>query len=138
MRIRAKRVVIDTNLWISYLITKDFKKLDEYIKTGKLRLLFSLDLMEEFLEVTNRPKFKKYFAKPDVEKLIDLFEVYGEMISVKSDVAICRDAKDNFLLSLAKDARADFLVTGDSDLLDLEKFEKTQITSIKDFLKKLS
>jgi len=102
---KAERIVIDTNLWISFLITKDYKKLDGKIKSGEIKILFSLESMEEFLVVADRPKFKKYFDKEDIEQLIDLFDVYGEIVDVKSNIEICRDAKDNFLLSLSKDGK---------------------------------
>ena len=129
---RIKRVIIDTNLWISFLITKDFKKLDNKIIKGKLKILFSLELIEEFLAVVERPKFRRYFNRQDIEHLIELFDVYGEIVNVKSTVKICRDAKDNFLLALAKDGNANLLITGDSDLLVLKKFEKTRIIKIAD------
>lgn len=112
MAIKTNRVVIDTNLWISFLITKNHKKLDSKIKSGNVRLLFSLELLEEFLVVANRPKFKKYFEKGDLELLLDLFDVYGELVTVRTDIKICRDPKDNFILSLANDGKANFLVTG--------------------------
>jgi len=73
---KVDRIIIDTNLWISYLITKDFKNLDNKILTGKIKAIFSLDLIEEFLSVAYRPKFKKYFTKNDIEQLVDMFEVY--------------------------------------------------------------
>ena len=79
---------------------------------------------------------KKYFSKEDIEQLIELFDVYGEIINVKNEVSLCRDPKDNFLLSLSKDGRADFLITGDNDLLTLKKFDKTKIIKISDYLKK--
>lgn len=134
---RVDRVIIDTNLWISFLITKDLKALDIRLKSGKIKIIFSLELMEEFLSVANRPKFKKYFFKEDVELLIDLFEFYGEVAHVKSKIELCRDAKDNFLLSLAVDSTADYLVTGDNDLLDLKTIGKTKIVTISDYLKKV-
>jgi len=46
---------------------------------------------------------------------------------------LCRDDKDNFLLALAKDSNADFLITGDKDLLILKKFEDTSIVTIADY-----
>jgi uncharacterized protein len=49
-------------------------------------------------------------------------------------VAVCRDEKDNFLLSLAFDGNADFLITGDQDLLELKKYKRTRIMTITDFL----
>jgi len=104
----ADRVIIDTNLWISFLITKNLKTIDARVKAGKIKVIFSLELMEEFLSTVHRPKFKKYFAKEDIEQLVDLFEVYGEMVQVVSNVQLCRDPKDDFLLSLAKDSKADF------------------------------
>jgi predicted nucleic acid-binding protein len=50
-------------------------------------------------------------------------------------VNACRDPKDNFLLALAKDGRADLLITGDKELLDLAVFEGTRIVSPSSFLK---
>ena len=52
-----------------------------------------------------------------------------------SDIKICRDEKDNFLLSLAVDGNADFLITGDQDLLELKEIEKTQIVTLNQYLK---
>jgi putative PIN family toxin of toxin-antitoxin system len=49
------------------------------------------------------------------------------------DTNLCRDSKDNFLLSLCNDSKADYLITGDKDLLDLKKFGKTTILTITDF-----
>ena len=93
--------------------------------------------MEEFLAVINRPKFKRYFDKSDAAELIDLFDVYGEIFEVKSHVDLCRDRKDNFILALAKDSQADYLVTGDKDLLALKTFGSTKIVLISDYLKKV-
>jgi uncharacterized protein len=76
--------------------------------------------------------------KNDIEELIGLFDVYGEIVEVKSDVDLCRDKKDDFLLALAKDSQADFLVTGDKDPLELKALESTKIMAIADYLKRLS
>lgn len=60
---------------------------------------------------------------------------FGEIIKIKSKVKICRDKKDDFLLALAKDGKADFLVTEDKDVLKIGSFEKTKILSLTDFRK---
>ena len=60
---RVDRIIIDTNLWISFLINKDFKKLDDKIKKGKVRLIFSVELIDEFLTVADRSQFRKFFDK---------------------------------------------------------------------------
>lgn len=130
MKIRA---ILDTNLWISYLISKRLSKIDVLFEQETITLIFSKDLLVEFMEVAKRPKFKKYFSEKKLEKLLDLFDVYGEIVQVSSVVDICRDEKDNFLLALAKDSKADYLITGDADLLTIKKFEHTEILTYIEF-----
>ena len=133
MQIKRNRIIIDTNLWISYLITKGFKRLDKLIFNDEARLVFSQELIDEFIEVSKRPKFKKHFSSDDVSSLLILFNTYGEFVKVKSNVNVCRDLKDNFLLSLSIDSQANYLITGDNDLLELKNFGKTIILTISDF-----
>ena len=133
IKIKQSRIVIDTNLWISYLVTKGFKRLDKLIYSDKTKLIFSQELINEFIEVTKREKFKKYFSYNDIAKLLELLYTYGELIDITSDVDACRDIKDNFLLSLSLDGQADYLITGESDLLELRTFKKTKIVSISEF-----
>jgi hypothetical protein len=128
------RVVIDTNIWISFLITKDFSKLDKIIFTQKCTLVFSDELLAEFLEVSKRPKFRRFFPQSDIEELLETIEEYADFITVASKIEVCSDPKDNFLLSLSLDGKADFLLTGDNDLLVLGDFEGTKITTLSNFL----
>ena len=130
------RFILDTNIWISFLITKSMKGIDRLIFNDKATLLFSNESMTEFIDVTSREKLKPYFTKDDIASLIDLIEEYGEIVEVKSKVDICRDKEDNFLLSLAKDGKANYLITGDKDLLVLDNFGKTKIIKLTDFLEK--
>ncbi len=134
MRNKAHRIILDTNLWISFLITKDFSKLDELIFSRKSILIFSQELLDEFIEVAKRPKFRRWFSPADVEDLLETIDEYADFVTVKTETAICRDPKDNFLLSLSVDGNADFLITGDQDLLDLDKLGKTKILTITNFL----
>lgn len=130
------RIIIDTNLWISFLITSDYSKLDSLLLNQRVDLLFSKELLTEFIEVTSRPKLKKYFKASDVDDLLLSLEDRMELVEVRSQVKICRDSKDNFLLELAKDGKADYLITGDKDLLDIKAFGKTKIITISGFLSK--
>lgn len=56
--------------------------------------------------------------------MLSTFEPFIDLIKVECIVAICRDPNDNFLLALAKDGKADYLLTGDKDLLELQKVWK--------------
>ena len=131
---RKHRVIIDTNLWISFLLTRDFARLDALLATEKLTLLFSQELLNEFVAVAQRPKFKKYFSLANLEELLLQLSTKAEFITVTSTVEICRDAKDNFLLSLAVDGKATHLLTGDKDLLVLKRQNKTRILTIAEYL----
>jgi putative PIN family toxin of toxin-antitoxin system len=128
------RVIIDTNLWISFLLSKDYSKLDKLFRQQNITLIFSKSLLEEFIEVARRPKFKKYFSLSDLNELLNEIHLRAEFIDVSSTVILCRDSKDDFLLSLAKDSNASHLVTGDNDLLEIKKFEKTIILTISEYL----
>jgi putative PIN family toxin of toxin-antitoxin system len=134
MKNKVSRIIIDTNLWISFLITKNFTKLDEIIFSKKCVLVFSKELLEEFLTVAKRPKFRRFFSSSDIEEILETIQEYAEFIEVTSKTEVCKDPKDNFLLSLSMDGSADFLLTGDNDLLMLPKFRKTAIITISDFL----
>jgi putative PIN family toxin of toxin-antitoxin system len=128
------RVIIDTNLWISFLLTKDFSKFDTIIADNGPVLLFSQELLDEFIEVAGRTKFKKYFIPADMQDLLEQISLHAAFIVVNSKIDLCRDPKDNFLLSLAVDGNATHLLTGDKDLLDLKKINKTIILTITNYL----
>lgn len=133
---KAKRIILDTNLWISFLITKNYSKLDQLLLDNKVAFLFSEELLAEFIDVSKRPKLKKYFSKKDIITMLELIQHHIEVIEVKTIVKKCRDEKDNFLLGLAIDGKANYLITGDKDLLDLGKIKQTKIITIREYLSK--
>ncbi|NBC04588.1 MAG: putative toxin-antitoxin system toxin component, PIN family [Bacteroidetes bacterium] len=128
------RLILDTNLWISFLISSKYEKLDKLLFDHKCTLLFSRELLEEFKNVAERPKLKKYFSNNDLIDLLETIDEVAEFVEVTTEVTECRDPKDNFLLSLAIDGDADFLLTGDNDLLILERVGDTEIKTISEFL----
>ena len=128
------RLIIDTNIWISFLISDKYQKLDKVLSHPKTTILFSIELLDEINRVATFPKLKKYFSLNAVEEMLLNLEDYVELVKVKSKVEICRDPADNFLLALSKDGEADFLITGDQDLLDLEVFGITKIIPLTNFL----
>ena len=60
------RLVIDTNIWIHYLIRSAHKRIDSFLTDPETELLFSKELLDEFLEVSARAKFARYFTPEDV------------------------------------------------------------------------
>nr|WP_315149464.1 putative toxin-antitoxin system toxin component, PIN family [uncultured Flavobacterium sp.] len=130
---KSLRLVIDTNLWISFIISKKLNLLEPILFDENTRILFSSELVEELQATISKPKLKKYFSENALEEMLTVFDPYIDFITVKSTVSICRDPNDNFLLALAKDGKANYLLTGDNDLLDIGKYEKTIIVKISEF-----
>lgn len=135
MPAKSDRLVVDTNLWISYLLSDELLQLDALLSDEHVTLLFSQELLAEFIAVASRPKFKKYFSATDIQNLLSVLNTVGEFVDVKTSVNICRDQKDNFLLALCYDGNASFLITGDKDLLSLKKYRRTRIVSFRDYFK---
>lgn len=130
-------LILDTNLWISFLISNNYEKLDELLFNQECKLLFSQELLEEFLTVVERPKLKKYISDEDLAYILETFDEVAEFVNVTSEITECRDPKDNFLLSLAVDGKADYLLTGDKALLVLKKIGDTKIKTISDFFDRI-
>jgi putative PIN family toxin of toxin-antitoxin system len=128
------KIIIDTNLWISFLIGKELKQLQNLLSEETIQVVVSEEILGEIILVTQRPKLQKYFPPNKVNELIQLLRTIGLFVNIKSEVSLCRDAKDNYLLALAKDSDANFLLTGDQDLLVLHPFRGISIVNAHDFL----
>ena len=76
------RVVIDTNIWISFLIGKSLTGLSESLISGQVIVLFSDALFRELIEVLKRPKFKKYFSETAIENLVTPLEYLSEYFDI--------------------------------------------------------
>jgi putative PIN family toxin of toxin-antitoxin system len=133
---KKRRVILDTNLWISFLLTNNLKKIDSLISNDEITLIFSQELIGEFIDVATRPKFKKYFTLSDLERLLIKIKDKAEFVEVTTIIDLCRDEKDNFLLALSIDGKATHLITGDKDLLTLNKIDRTIILTISEFFLK--
>lgn len=134
---KRSKVIIDTNLWISFLIGKELQNLKDLIIDEKIKLIITDQLIDELKNVTSREKLKKYFDQDKVAELISLLNIVSEKVSIRKIKQICRDPKDDFLLALSKESKADFLITGDKDLLELKIYGKTEILTVKKFKEKV-
>lgn len=131
------KVIFDTNVWISFLIGKRLLKIKKYISDGSIIIITTEQLLTEIKIVTGRKHLKKYFPQDSVRELIELLETIGEKINIEPTHFINRDPKDNFLLDLIDYSKADYLVTGDKDLLEHNPFKTAQIITPIEFEKQL-
>lgn len=127
------KIIIDTNIWISFLIGKELQDLKDLIVSDKVKIITTSQLIDEIKLATSREKLRKYFNKDSVSDLIALLDVVAEKVQIKKVEQICRDPKDDFLLALAKESKANYLITGDKDLLEIKVYSKTQIVTVKQF-----
>lgn len=127
------KVIFDTNVWISFLIGKQLAKLKSPIVDQRILIITTHQLIAEIQEVTRREKLQKYFKKESVADLLDLLDTIAEKVHISLTHFINRDPKDNFLLDLIDFSKADYLVTGDKDLLELNPFKTAQILTPTEF-----
>lgn len=137
MKNKDVKVIFDTNVWISFLIGKRLAKIKQYISDGSITIITTDQLLTEIKMVTNREKLKKYFPEESVKELLELLETIAQKVEIKPTHFINRDPKDNFLLDLIDFSKADYLVTGDKDLLEHNPFKTAKILSPTKFEKEL-
>jgi hypothetical protein len=134
---KPSKIILDTNIWISFLIGKELQDLKDLIVDEKVKVITTDQLINEIKLVTSRDKLKKYFNQDKVSELIYLLDILADKIKIKKIDRICRDPKDDFLLALSKESRANYLITGDKDLLDIKIYGRTKIVTVKQFKEKI-
>jgi len=135
MKVKSIKVIFDTNVWISFLIGKRLAIIKNNISSGQIIIITTDQLLTEIKEVTSRDRLKKYFPRESVLELLDLLDTIAEKVEIKPMHFINRDPKDNFLLDLIEFSKADYLVTGDRDLLILNPFKSATILTPASFEK---
>ena len=110
-------IILDSNIWISYVITKQLQTLVALIHKHHLTVLTSENLVEEIQGVLSRPKFKKYLKHSDIKEVIALHLKLSQLMGTQETTNQLTDTKDNFLLDLYNKGKANILVSGDKVLL---------------------
>ena len=127
------RIIIDTNLWISFLIGRKLSSLLDLLSYPEFQLVISTELIEEIHDVICRPKLAKYYSSENVNMLMKYMKDFSLSFELGSIPSRCRDPKDDYLLELALVSDADYLVTGDKDLLEVKKIGNCQIVTAMEF-----
>jgi uncharacterized protein len=97
-------------------------------------ILLSTPLAEEINRILYQPKFDRYLTYEQREEFIISLVESSALVDIRETVSVCRDPKDNLILELAVSGEADVIITGDSDLLDINPFRGIAILNPKDFL----
>lgn len=134
------RVVVDTNVLVSGLFgikNSPSAKVLHAIRTQKIIIVTSPKILEEVGEVINRERIVKR-TKMTTDERRDFLD----MLIERSDITpgnqlpggVSRDIKDDKLLACGVEGKADYIITGDKDLLDLKEYKGVKITTPRKFL----
>ncbi len=126
------RIVLDTNVFISILKKGRLRKILDLWLEDKFVLIVSETILREVVEVVRRPKFN--FHSSEIEMLASLILEKALIINPHHLLKVCSDPKDNKFIECAAAGKADYIVSGDSDLLILEKYHKIEIISPANFI----
>ncbi len=132
------RAVLDTNVLISGLIAvKGIPRriLDAWLE-GRYTLVISLYLIEELTFVLSYPRIAQRLSLSDEELAVILAALLtkAEVTPGKLRLpGVTRDPKDDAVVACAKEGRADYIVSGDQDLLVLGEYEGIQIVTPRQF-----
>ena len=132
------KLVLDTNIFISafYWGGNPQKILDRVVE-GKDELYISNEILDEISAVMKRPKFKT--CAETIDRYIKTIEKMGKKVFIAGNIkGICRDGDDDNKIECGVACKADFIITGDEDLLVLEEYQSIRIVTPKDYLQTAS
>lgn len=135
----ARIVVLDTNILVSALLFKgELAGIVDLWKKGRIVPVFSKETFAEFKTVLEYPKFSLTERETRMiieEEILPFFEIAE--ITDKAE-GVCRDPDDDAFIVCAIAASADFIVSGDKDLLDMGRYKTVRIISASTLLKMVS
>lgn len=130
---KPQSVVLDTNVWISFIIKARLEELVELVVEHEIILLTSPELVDELTRVLSRPKFARYLDLP-VADYLDFHQNLAQVFPTQTRFSQSPDPKDNFLFDLAIQSGSLLIVTGDKRLLDISPIDGVKVISLSEFL----
>jgi uncharacterized protein len=123
------KVVFDTNVWISFILGGKSNIIRDIILDKRVEIYTSDELTAELFETLKEKKFAKSLIDDKFYQIRLLFSESVINENPKKKSRYCRDPKDDFLFDLALIIKADFLVTGDRDLLESDQKQELRVIS---------
>lgn len=124
----ATSIVFDTNVFISTFVFPGFSAKVHDFCAVNFKLFTSEWILDELTTKLELPKFRCPAERRSA--VIHTIRMRHKVVLATNELPVaCRDADDNHILQLAEFVRADFIITGDADLLDMLKFGETEIVS---------
>jgi uncharacterized protein len=132
------RVVLDTNVWLSGLLWGGIPdQIIQLVEQGAIEAIGSEEILEELQRTLRRPKLQKRLNQLEITVDAVLLAVRQVMVIFRIEpleVPGLHDSKDAIIIASAVFGHADFIITGDQDLLTLREFSGIRILSPNNFL----
>lgn len=134
---RKINLVIDANWYVSACISRTSRHALYYqiLKDQRFQVFYSKELLDEFEGVIARPKFQKLITRHQVLRFRSLLLLFLKITKIHFVPDVVRDNDDNYLLDICDSCKAQYLITGDKDLLVLRNYNNTSIVSMGQFIK---
>lgn len=136
------RWVVDTNVLVSAFLWHGTPgRVIELAGENEVRLFTSRALLDELAATLAKKKLAKYVAATGLtaDRMLLLYRRLATLVTARQfGQQVSRDVDDDAVLACAVAARADLIVSGDDDLLSLERFEGIAIVSVAQAVKALS
>lgn len=127
------RLVVDTNVLVSAFLWEGTPgRLIELAGEKEIQLFTSRVLIDELAATLAKKKLTRYVAASGLtaEAMVKNYRHLATLVPASRLAGhVSRDADDDQVLAAALAARADLIVSGDKDLLDLESFQGIRIVS---------
>jgi len=134
------RVVIDTNVLVSFLLTAGravSALLDEW-EGRQIEVVTSPLIHDEFIRVVGRPRLRTHIAPEAVEALVRRLERDASWVPGHLELAgVTNDPNDDIFVAAAMEGQADYIVSRDPHLLDLGEYQGIKIISPRGFVELL-
>lgn len=128
------KVILDCNIWISFLLSRQDCLLRRMLMDTRFDIYICEELLAEIVNVARRDKIRKRVSEAELQQLLKIIDAFCEKTTIDHIAeSIIRDPKDLYLLSLAETINADYIVSGDKDLTDLNQHLRTRIIKLADF-----
>lgn len=133
-----KRVVFDTNVLISAYLWKGLpRNALEIARSGHCQLVVSKETLRELIRVLASPKFG--FTPEEIALIVNDLTSFSLVVPKRTHLAVIEvDPSDNVFLSLAVDAGACCIVSGDQHLLGLRRYREIRIVRVAEFVRSWS